>query len=217
MDLSLWRDLNSHVVIKETTKKFYDRYYNKVSYFIPGAYLIHKGHHYVHSTGVQYFNFKEKHVENLFNLTMIPDTGLKFRIEGSAVSVFHNDLAVIYEHNITTLEKFSPYAVNHADDINLREILDQKSIILQKPPKYQYRVAVRGGRYATILEKQSLARFIKNVGPEVRIGANFLQELDSGYKYLNTGHIYVNDLSLLDVITLICPKFIRSVHKLTIK
>jgi hypothetical protein len=235
MDLSKWTNHCPGIKILHSDRKFYNKFYYKITYEIANAYLVNITKS---DTDLKkYFSMRVmrgkqdlieltasqiKHVDHLCQLrefvTKFKQHG-RVRTERNTVAFFTNDLDTFYHDATVDLNFFTKnlVSVSVIGDTTHKQLLDDNYVILRTDIGYKFKVNLRGGNYRNPQNLKSLAVYLKQINDQVRIGKSLLSQLSLPYKYLQGGYFYVNDLRLVDIVRLIEPSLIRSIQKVAIQ
>ena len=225
----------SGIKVLYSNRKFYNKFYYKITYDIPNAYLVNfvKSDEELkkyYSLRVQRGDLSQTKLtqlqeEYLNRLYQLRDFVSKFkqhgrvRTERNVIAFFTNDLDAFYLDAKVVLDHYKTKLVSIsviADETH-RQLLDDNCIILRTDIGYKFKVNIRGGYYHNPQNLKSLAEYLKQIKDQVRIGKSLLSQLGLPYKYLQGGYFYVNDLRLVDIARLIEPSLVRSIQKVAVQ
>lgn len=236
MDLSKWVNSYPNIKVSCSNRKFYNKFYYKITYDIPHSYLVN----FVRSNEdlKKYYSMRISRKEELFTnpltasqteylnkLCGLRDFVHKFkqhgrvRTEKNTISFFTNDLDRFYQHGIEDLADFKHRLIGVSAITNdaHKQLLDENFVLLRTDIGYKFKVNMRSGYYKNFQNLKSLANYIEQIRDQVRIGNGLLSQLNSPYKYLQGGYFYVNDLRLVDIVRLIEPSLVRSIQKVAVQ
>lgn len=220
MDTSQWYSINPNIKIIRTKKKFYNRYNHKLVYRVTGASSI------PNNKSIENFNFRigryhngvvSASIADVYNLYYERDKNLKFRIEGNALGIFCEDIDYLYQTASTKLKNHAPQILSTVLDQIQQDLLEQGLIIVKTPTDYIWRINLRSGFCKNLNDRHGLAKYLVNLGDEVKITKNLLAELASTTKYWSGGYFHVRDPKLADMIRLIVPNLVKSVDQLVVQ
>lgn len=220
MDISQWYNVNEHINIVATKKKFYNRYLHKLVYQVYGATSI------PYNKDVQDFFFKlsrfhddvaHASIYEFYNVFHEKDQNLKFRIEGSTLAIFCEDINYLYSLASTRFKNAKPHTLSTILDQKQEILLEQGLIIVKTPTDHIWRVNLRSGLCKNLHERHGLAEYLVNLGQEVKITKKMLYDLKSTAKYFGGGYFHVKDPRLVDMIRLIVPNLVKSVNQLVVQ
>jgi len=233
MDSLRWFKLNQNVKIVETTKKFYNRYLYKITYNIPGVFLIPytKDQEHLmlkicdHERGrASSFIYRYKiTAEDVPKLMVIQEMYLnrkdiRVRTEGSSISIFSDNIDSLYDLAFSQLAQ----CVTNLRLVSLpftdatTDLLEQDYIIVRTPTEYLYKVMLKNHYGGNRADKLALANYLSSIGDEVKVSDKILSYLRAPYKYFYGGYFYVRDPNLVDMIRLVAPTLIRNVQQLKV-
>jgi len=219
-----WTNINPHICILYTKKKFYNEFLFRLSYFVPGARLltlVKEGCNLdwrVNSWNDQ-VRTRRMYNAQLANRTQIHEfyslycnKNFKYRIEQDIFNIYSNSESCLYDLANLRLHSWKHLInnvslVKSSDDLNL---LNQGFTIVKKIPKYPYRVKLKEGFYS-LPDRQGIAHYLKNLNDEVRVSKNILARLTNSTKYFSGGYVYIKDHRLIDMFKLVSPTLIGNV------
>lgn len=226
MDLSHWYKLNPNVKIVDTKKKFYNKFFYKLVYEVVGASSIVLQ---AEPTAFYKYRMPNRHIrkpdpgfnhseyQSFLELYKEKDSRLKFRFEGHSVSIFSNDFDLLHDIAKNRLIYTKVQLISCVKSQEELDLLDKDYIITRVPSEYCYKVTVRDGIYRNMADRQGLYNYLKNLGAEVKITKKYLEVLRGPNKYISSGYFYLKDPLLVDMVKLIMPNLVRSVHQLVVK
>jgi hypothetical protein len=140
----------------------------------------------------------------------------KVRIEGNAFCIYSSDhqylLDIVKVHLSEHIDSLT--RVFLVESLSHLHILDQGNIIVKKTKPHPYRVKLNYGFFKDFASRASLATYIEQLGDEVKISKNLLEELRLNNKYFRGGHLYVKDLNVANMLKFISPSIIGSTHQM---
>lgn len=232
MDTSRWLSINPKVTFSPTVKRFYRKFDHKLTYYINGASSvprfpfgelasytgIYRGDY---ASAEEYDQALQQRKSYLISLTEVYQNRgpeIRFRFERNIVSIFGTDLNLLYHLAKDDLADYHSnlQAVTTVFSNQDQAVLDRDCIVVREPPSHAYRVYIRDGFYRDLNERQALAAYLTNLGDQVRITENLLAEITGTSKYIRAGYFYVNDPRLVDMISLINPRFVQRVQQLVV-
>lgn len=227
MDTSLWANRFKKLKIVDTRKKFYNEYLHKLTYHnIRGAWLLcntksfsqfaRKYSSYQmgkYSTSLTDENFE---VLKIF-FELYQCSALRLRVERNTISIFSNDLELLYKVASETLKFIEPIQLSTVISESQRNLLEQGFIILKDQTDYNWRVNIRSGIYKNYQERNSLVTYFNNIGDQVKISKNLLLQFTGTNKYVSAGYFYVKDIDIVNIIRLIMPTLVRSIDRVVVQ
>lgn len=227
-----WNNLNQQIKISYTKKKFFNKFYFRLNYFVPGGRIATQGEREKIPQRVFQFNNKEMFWARLnyydadedqildfhdfYQSVKTPSMSeIKIRIESYNFSIYSTSESELYKIAETSLSKWksSIRSVCLISDPGDYDLLDQGHILVTKPQTHPYRVQLKEGFNYTA-ERQALASYLKNLGDHVRITTFMLSRLGSPSKYFPGGTLHFDDERLVNLIQLIAPNVVGRVNKL---
>ena len=224
MDLSQWIELNPTINIVRSTKKFYGSYPYKLTYRVVGAYLlpICKDLDYIFKrlyNSVRTKPTKQDHatIEVFFDLYVDKSNGIKWRTEGSTVSLFFEDEQTAYGiASGALLSSVSALrSITRIQNDSDRAVIESGKIIMTKPTEYRYKVIIREG-YRQMQSRQALGKYLQTIRSEIKISDKMLHGMISNYKYFHSCYFYVNDPKIVSMIALVAPSLVKHVQEVVI-
>lgn len=236
MDILSWTKLNPNITVEAVKKSYFNRYCYKLDLEIHGSSFLRypdssiesqMEHRKMVNRSINFagswrsFRTKNPDVNEIKSLEFllsryIREPGvLKFRIEEPTLSVYADDemdlytLALnLYKHtrNSRQIKKiFRPKSDDHLD------LLQQGYTVKQNKFGYPYKIMLREGRYSTETKTQ-LHNYLKNLGDLVHLPRHLVEALEKPYDSFWGSYFYSKDTSILTMLSLIHPNFIRSVE-----
>jgi len=233
-DLLDWTKINKKIEISYTKKKFFNEFYFRLNYHVPGARLVAYSSydHGILKVRVQNYNNNDWRVglfhrvpadyqqledfsEIYQNKNNISNGRIKFRIESDTFSIYSDQEQTLFDIASGTLKKWKSdlKSISLIENLSDFDLLDQGHIIVKKTQTHPYRVKIKE-TFNYLDEKQSLLTYLKNLGEHVRVTKYMFERLESDHKYFPGGHIHLDDSRLIDMLRLIAPNLIGSVNQL---
>lgn len=223
MDLLPWYNLNSLIKIKPTVKKFYGKFSHKATFTVYGS-------RYITSSKTLEDCYKKSSVQNYHNNISLNSFSvhilgifyhlyhdkkfdIKFRIECNTVNIYSKNLDLLLDICTNHVGTALVNELTTVTDPLIQTVLDQDMIVMKTVDQYRYRVNIRFGYYKDLTARHGLAKYLENLGEEVKITKKLLQAIGGSNKYLSAGYFYVKDQRLVDMIRLITPSLVRSVNQ----
>lgn len=218
-----WTNLNPNIKLFPTTKKFYNRYTNKVTYHISGIYIIPLAkktddidYYIVRRSSSKGFDIPT--LKKFLELYLTRTDKIKFRCEGNSLSLFADNESELYDlangplYEYRTKLKSITSIQNETD----RQIVESGSIIMRKSTNFKYKVTIRNSNKHS-QDRVNLANYINNVRSEIKISDFLLRTMLGKYKYLHSCYFYVNDPKIIDMIALISPNLVKRIQEVVIR
>lgn len=240
MDLSDWTKLNEQVKVSFTKKKYFNEFYYKLTYCVPGARLMtyklpddhalmqrvityntnRNGHKYGINLYRHTWNRPQADFDQLRSFAEVyntKNTDVKFRIEQDIFNIYSNSETYLYRVANLVLGEYKSRIteVCRPESAEAKVKLDQGFTIVAKAPTHPYRVRLKEG-FQHANERQGLATYLKNLKDDVRITTFMLDRLSGTYKYFSGGYIYVKDRRIIDLLILVSPNMIGTVNQMVI-
>lgn len=230
-----WNSLNSDIKISYTKKKFFNQYYFRLNYQVPGARLMTYGHAATLADRVSNYNnlswrnmfrahWHQKSAElnqivDFYNFyhteNSLPTKQIKFRIECDTFSIYADCENQLYEIASKKLGTWTA-SISSVSLISSQTdfaLLDQGHILVSKPQTHPYRVKIKE-TFNFPIEREALLTYLGNLGDHVRVTKFMLRRLAGDYKYFPGGYIHVDDPRLIDMLKLIAPNLVGAVNQL---
>jgi hypothetical protein len=245
MDLLDWTKLNEKVKVSFTKKKYFNQFYYKLTYCVPGARLMtykfpddhelmqrvltynarRNSYNYsiFNSSANDYYDRWQRPAADFDQLRAFAgvyntkDANIKFRIEQDIFNIYSDSETYLYRvANLVLGEyKFRITEFCGPESVEAKVKLDQGFTIVKKEPTHPYRVKLKEG-FQHVKERQGLATYLKNLNDDVKITTFMLNRLSGTYKYFSGGHIYVKDRRIIDLLILVSPNIIGTVNQMVI-
>jgi len=235
MDILSWTKLNPNISATTVTKRFFNRYCYKLDLEIHGSSFLRypevpineqiehrrKVNRKINFAGSWKYKTQSpdkediKALEYLMNNYIVNPGVFKFRIEEPTLSVYAEDEQELYDfasklrqsvkNNRHIKRIHRPKSQAHL------ELLNQGYTVKESKKGFRYKVMLREGRYNYTV-KQQLYNYLKNLGDEVWLPAHLKEALEKPYDSFWGSYFYCKDLSILTMMALVNPMFVRSVE-----
>lgn len=236
--LSRWTKLNSDIKISYTKKKFFNEFYYRLTYLVPGGRIVTYDADPISierrvrelNDNIQERWFYRFYKNQSANIEQIKDFAriyqyknllngkkIKFRIENSSFNIYCECIDELYNLAATELAAWqhSIISISVVEKEKDFDLLDQGHIIVSKPQTHPHRVKIRE-TFGFFSERKSLVGYIKNLDDQqVKISKYILERLESEHKYFPGGYVRVSDNRVIDMIRLVAPNLVGSVTYLT--
>jgi hypothetical protein len=235
MDTSDWIDINPKISILYTKKKFFNKYFFRANYFVPGARLMtyyrsddtdalsrrvdqYNSHAHTRKTwyGRMVANNEQiKDFSRLFHTKKGDKSSddIKFRIEGCNFSIYTDTEENIF--NIASKDlsswKSTLRSISLIENSHSRALLDQGGTIVSKPQSHPYKVSLKE-TFNYSFERSCLMNYLQNLEDNVKVTEYILGRLSLENKYFPGGFVYVKDHRLIDMMRLVAPNLVGSVQ-----
>jgi len=218
-----WSNLNPTIRHVPTTKKFYNRYTNKIAYRVLGVYIIPLAKN---AEDISTYVFRRNSVNGLDIPTLIKFSEsylqrgdkFKWRCEGNSLSIFAEKEEDLYELASATLKDYATklQSITTIASEEDRSIIESGRIIMRQPTDFRYKISIREGfKYSE--DRYNLAQYLKSIRSEIKISDFLLTTMLSKYKYLHSCYFYVNDPKIVDMIALVAPKLVKQIQEVVIR
>ena len=234
MALYDWTKFNPGVKLVSTKKKFFNQFYYSLKYHVPKCRIIcywsetdadtllervawandsnkyfYRSYTTHNANYAQLIDFAKLHVDK--------NLGFKFRLEGSFFTIYAKTEFELYEVANNQLQEWGNdiLQVSRLEDDTELVILDEGHILVKKSNGYEWKVLIKEGFY-NYHDKNSVANYLISLGDQIKISENLLYRLRTASKYQRGGYFYTNDPRIADMIKLIVPSLIGTIHKLVI-
>ena len=237
MDTLFWTRSNPKILIKQTTKKYYEQYLYKLTIYSPAGRLIYdknhlenclnlRDHYYkAWSAGFGYamHPFTEPDIVtiNIKLLKILKDLRtnlhIRMRIEEPLVQLYAKTEDELQQLVNGVLSPFvdNIRIITGPQNEKAAAILDSGMIIRKKDIGYKYKMIFRDGIYTSEI-KNNLLQYLITLGSDVKIPNSVRRQLSSPHRALWNGYIYINDVKINTFISLIAPGLIGKLYELTI-
>lgn len=218
-----WDNLNPHIKKIPATKKFYNRFTNKLTYYVLGIYILP-----ICKTpdSIDLHVFKRSSAKGLdivalkkfSELYLVREDKYKYRCEGDSVSIFADKEEDLYDLASGPLLDFTTNlrSITSIQNEQDREIIQSGSIIMRKNIGFQFKVTIRDGfKYAQ--DRLHLAQYLSSIRSEIKISDFLLRTMLGKYKYIHSCYFYVNDPKIVDMIALVAPTLVKRIQKVVVR
>lgn len=228
-----WSKLNSKIKYSFTKKKFFNEYYFRLNYVVPGIRTIgycrdpselefrvsNHNSNTMRWRGIQRRNSLAKfsQIKDFFQIYLDQSHPhpLKFRIEADQISIYSNSENYLYEIASVKLKQWCDdlQSISLIESDQVRRLLDCGYVLVNKPQTHPYRVKIKE-TFSFSAERHALLMYLKNLGEHARVTKFMLARLSGDNKYFPGGYIHVNDDRIVDMLKLVAPNLIGSVNQL---
>jgi len=245
MGLLDWTKLNEKVKVSFTKKKYFNEFYYKLTYCVPGARLMtykFPDDHELMQRVMSYNARRNSYNFSVFNssandyydrwqrpaadfdqlrsfaeLYNTKNADIKFRIEQDIFNIYSNSETYLYRVANLVLGDYKSRITEFCrpESAGAKAKLDQGFVIVKKDPTHPYRVRLKEG-FQHASERQGLATYLKNLNDDVRITKFMLDRLSGTYKYFSGGYIYVKDPRIIGLLIMVSPNIIGTVNQMVI-
>jgi len=239
MDLSYWNKLSSHIFYEPTRKQFYSRFcYKLVIEVVAGRIIQSKvpiedeiaqrrkmrdsvKYNYGGSWMSRHMDTIDKvspeQLEILRSIRNGYGNRIKMRVEEPWVQVYTEDLQTLKD----IANRFPPelqqkfMTVSFPESPEKQQLLEEGKILTRPSNKiaYKYKVFLRDGNYSSDI-KRSAYNFLMGLGPDVKVSSATASMLLNGHNFIWGGFLYVNDPSVLTMLSIISPGMVGKIHEL---
>lgn len=233
MDTLFWKNLSPNIEILSSNKQFYNQYYYRLDIDAPGcksircdniAVDIDRRLRWVRDYKRQgswynkrlYQCLKEANIGFLTGLKDLyyeyPD--VKIRTEEPKLSVYADDELMLQSvaRSIDPDYKDKIISISGPESEEIKAILNKRTILVKKPPKYQYRIWFKEKQFNYSTRKQVLD-YLLSLGELVKMSQHTRESLSKPYDSIWGSYFYSNDKHVATFITLIHPDLIREVSE----
>ena len=240
MVTSEWTNLNSKIIVEDTKKKYFKKYFSSVKFLCPGGRCItNPGNDYS--------------ILDLINFRIATDRQLNYGGSWSAIGSWRSHKEMLSQYNLEQLESFrnirndyknikfrveepniTLYAVNEQElyDIVLkdlsnwtdriavvtrpvndqaREFLENDNILIKVDRGYNYKIVLKEGN---ISNKVALYNYLCSLGDNIKVSKTVWASLASTRPWVWGAWFYVNDPDLVTMLNIIEPGVVANIHKL---
>lgn len=241
MDSLDWKTLNSNIVIKETKKKFYNRFLYSLKLYCPAARIIlnpnnvdishavlsrlefERVYNYggswrgaIHARYRSYnADIEIKQLEYLREIKNKFDD-IKIRIEDPYVQLYANSEEILYD---IAKVNFADYvnrlhSVQKPKDANTKKLLESGSIIIKNPINYRYKFVCKSG---TCKNKTAILNYLYNLGDEIKASDSIWTLLENNaHDCIWNVWFYANDPNIADMLNIIEYNFVTNIHEVVV-
>jgi len=238
MDTLPWKKLHPTVEIKDTTKKFFNKFLYKIVVFVPGVRLITDTKNSDMTAMVAKRKSYEQRFKNyggswkyagirkiyldLMNVAQLEywrthyqdeNSAFKFRLEEPLLTVYADS-----EESLFTLVNNDPSTnslrqLHRPKTASVIESLNKGEIVVKKDIGYDYRIYLREGRLDSTIA-QTIYNILTSQGDSVKMTKSCVKNLSTRVHWFTRTYFYTNDLSIVTMITLVDPNIISGIFKL---
>ena len=229
-----WFSLNNKISVRETKKRFYNRFCFSVEYFCPGGRCLSSSlsesdikaalelrtslavYNYAGSWRAKKTQFELFEVSNLANMLKVkldnPDN-IKFRVEEPHIQIYAETEGLLYQiaSGDLSAQKCNLRRVTAPKDQDTLELLNSGSILLTKSNGYLYKIILKDGKYANG-NKAAIRNYLINLGDVIKMSPSVLRNLSTTYDHAWNIWFYSNDKNIVAMIELIEPGCVTNIH-----
>lgn len=227
--------MNPEIVEEPVTKSFYNKYYYRLEMKIVGSGFLRYPDIPISDQVVRRqdmnrsVNFggswaasriRNPQSQDLALLSRIAECrddfgSLKFRVEEPNLQVYAATEQELYKF-VQTIKATGDYLTSISRPRNDQELeLVKKGFTIKREEfEYPFKVHVREGRYHYQVRQQIL-NYLQNLGDEVKLPRNLIDSLSRNFDSVWNNYFYTKDKSILTMISLISPTFVRAVEEYT--
>lgn len=233
-----WTELNNSVQVRHTSKKFYNKFLNKIVVLCPGARVIYDKRSENNLDQViqsrieriehlrrfnrwhqQKYNTDQWSKVQLAELVAIKltdkQTGIKIRVEEPDVTIYSDDQNVLYEL-AKRLDAGKLKEVFIPENQIAREILDRGEVIIKSDIEFKYKITLKEFWNLEPATKSTLLDYLYNLGDdEVCMTKSLVKNLGNPERtWFPGGYFYAKDDKVATFVSLIAPGIISGIFKL---
>jgi len=236
MDILSWTKLNPRISVEPVTKRFFNQYCYKLDLEIHGSAFLrypdipieeqieHRSrvNRKINFAGT-WRNYRTKTPDSedikaleylMTNYINSPGV-FKFRIEEPTLSVYAEDENDLYDFAYKLYKSIKNNRqikrIHRPRSLDHFELLSQGYTVKQNKKGYKYKILLREGRYSYVV-KQQLLNYLRNLNDDVLLPKHLEEALEKPYDSFWGSYFYSKDTSILTMIALINPHFVRSVE-----
>lgn len=234
MDLLDWKTLNPITEIKDTKKKFFNRYYYNIKYWCPGGRLILSNLNISIEEAIQWRRYEDRsynyggswrskgqsHLMDKDYLSDMRDLkqkfpNIKFRIEEPHITIYSDNEQTLYDLAERNLSQWNKYlvSVHRPIDDNVKTLLDNNAIIFKTNINYKYKFICRDGHCEN---KEHIYNYLDELGDQVRVSDTVWMMLEKPSKYIWGVWFYGNEKELSYLLNIIEPNFVSNIHEVVV-
>ena len=239
MALFEWKNLNSNVLLEDTRKKLYQKYFCSAKYFCPGGRIIQhptndtvekieeaiefrKQYHKIYNYGGSWRAMREKNelidVRQLLDFSSVKEQyeeTIKFRVEEPHVTIYSESEAELYRIVTTELAPWHQRLVTIYRPRNdkIAQVLNSNAIIVKTDLGYKYKFICKDGSCSN---KQAVYSYLDNLGDQVRVSKTVWTTLERPGSYIWGVWFYSNDPAIANMLNIIEPNFVTNIHEVVV-
>jgi len=238
MDSLDWKILNKDIEIKETKKKFYNRYFCSLKYFCPGGRALlssnpnleevvnfrlefEKSYSYNYGGTWRQFrtHYQEINIPQLLEVKLGRDeykNQLLVRVEEPNITFYTVNESTMYEfaNKYLSAWKNNIKTVFVPKDEKSKQSLEQGFILVKQKTDYPYKIVCKSGR---CYNKSAITNYLYNLGDTVKVSDSVWTLLENHSDSIWNVWFYTNDPSIADMLNIIEPNFVTNIHKLVVE
>lgn len=226
--------MNPNISVGSVNRRFFNQYYYKLEIHVTGSsFLRHPDEPIdqqiatrnrmvnVNYGGSWRRGFQSPNLEEIRLLERIKlfkakyEDQLKFRIEEPNLQVYAEDEDILYKfaQAICDADNSHLTTISRPKTDKILSLLKQGYTVTKKDMEYPFKVMVREGRYSKDIKEQ-LLKYLQGIGDDqAYLPPHFVESMSKTYESVWNIYFYVRDRSLLTMISLIHPGFVRTVEE----
>lgn len=234
MALLDWKKINSAVHIKETKKKFFNRYYYNIKYWCPGGRIIltnldsdieeaiewRRARDRSYNYGGSWRSVNQSHLMNNHQLNSMRNlkhkfSNLKFRVEEPHVTIYSDNEQILYDLAESSLAEWNDHLISVHRPINddVKKLLDDNAIIFKTKINYKYKFICRDGHCEN---KEYIYKYLDELGDQIKVSNTVWMMLEKPSKYIWGVWFYGNEKELSYLLNIIEPNFVSNIHEVVV-
>lgn len=234
-----WKKLNSDILLEDTRKKLYQKYFCSAKYFCPGGRIIQrpendtvekiyeaiefrKQYQRTYNYGGSWRYFREKadqiDVTQLLDFSRLKEQyeeTVKIRVEEPHLTLYSESEAELYQIVTTELAAWHDrlVTVHRPSNDKIVEMLNSNAIIVKTDLGYKYKFICKDG---SCPNKQAVYSYLDHLGDQVRVSKTVWTTLERPGSYMWGVWFYCNDPSIANMLNIIEPNFITNIHEVVV-
>jgi len=231
-----WRSLNNKIIVKETRKRFYNRFCFSLKYFCPGGRCLSVAnlksdiesildyrkslsvYNYAGSWRAKKSQIESVNVDHLAEMLTIKlenQKDIKFRVEEPYISIYAESEDILYgiANNLID-QKNNLLELTAPKDRECFDLLKSGTVLLTKSNGYEYKIILKDGRYAND-SKIGIRNYLINLGDLVKLSPSVLRNLSTPYDSAWNLWFYSNDKNIVTMLELIEPGCVTNIHSVS--
>lgn len=234
-----WKKLHPTVEIKDTTKKFFNKFLYKIVVFVPGARLISETKNNDMSELVaqrkvyeqrfrnyggswKHVSFRQRKYLDQISVAQLEywrsfyrneNPAFKIRIEEPYLTIYADS-----EESLFTLVNDDPATssirqVHRPKNDSMIEALNKGEIVVKSAIEYDYRIYLREGKLDSTIA-QAIYNILISQSDNVKMTKSCRKNLSTRVHWFTSTYFYTSDLSIVTMISLVDPNIISGIFKL---
>lgn len=240
MDTSFWTQFNHNITVGHTVKKYYNKYFYRLTVYAPAGRLIYEKGSITDALQARrdrsefrkqlyhwsYFSSREQldkvditFLAALKDLHQSKTVDLRMRVEEPRIQIYaatNEDLMSLVNNELAHFPRSYFESITVPESEEALTLLDAGSIIKKSSNGFRYKVVLRDGHY-NYDTKSIVLQYLLNLGPtEANIPKSTFDLLSNHDGYVWNLYFYLNDVKVLSFLELMAPGMILKSHELVV-